>query len=266
MQWAPVGADHAPGGEVWKKVARQLNPTASRLSPLRYLGDRRLETYYRRTVDDRALAAEWREHYFAGLAVPANAAVLDYGCGRGRHVGLLSQLGFRVGAQDVKPHTWWRQFHRCAFQVVPPAAPGLPWREHTFAAVLDVTVIHHLAPLQLRQLAGEVFRVLMPGGHWLLVEANDESWGAAAPRRYYGHLHSLADVQQLARATGFVEVDHRYDGFYAPVAPTFINFLRKQAWPAPFSVDDFGSRLAAHVPPRRRALWQLRLQKPERHG
>ena len=203
---------------------------------------------------------------FLRSRLPATAAVLDYGCGRGRHVGLLSQLGFRVGAQDVKPHTWWRQFQRCAFQVVPAAAPGLPWREHTFEAVLDVTVIHHLAPPQLRQLAGEVFRVLMPGGYWLLVEANDESLGAAAPRRYYGQLHSLADVQQLARATGFVEVDHRYDGFYAPVAPTFINFLRKQAWPAPFSVDDFGSRLAAHFPPRRRAVWQLRLQKPERHG
>ena len=243
-------------------LARQLNPIASRVSPLRHLGDRRVETYYRRTVTDRALAEQWRQQYFNGLSVPAGGAVLDFGCGRGRHVGLLTQLGFTVGAQDVKPHSWWQRFRGTAFQIVPSGAPRLPWRDATFDAVLDVTVIHHLTGVQLRQLAAEVFRVLKPGGYWILVEANDQSWGASAPRRYYGSLHSLASVQALAREHTFDEVDHRFDGFYAPVAPTFVNFFRKQAWPGPFTVDDFGSRLASSVPPRRRALWQLRLQKP----
>lgn len=267
MQWdSSATAKSSSRDSLLTSIARQLNPTASRLSPLRYLGDRRVETYYQLTVNDRGLAESWSAQYFNGLSIAAGATVLDFGCGRGRHVGLLTQLGFTVGAQDVKPHSWWRQFHRSAFQVVPPVAPRLPWADSTFDAVLDVTVIHHLTSVQLRQLAAEVFRVLAPGGYWILVEANEQSWGAAAPRRHYGSLHSLESVQALAREHKFDEIDHRFDGFYAPVAPTLINFFRKQAWPGPFTIDDFGSRLASKLPPRRRALWQLRLQKPVTGG
>lgn len=245
---------------------RQLNPLASRLSPLRHFSDWRLEGYYRRTLNDAAFAREWGAHYLAGLSLPPGSAVLDYGCGRGRHVGLLTQLGFRVGAQDIHPHAWWRLFRDCGFQTVPPSVPRLPWAERSFNAVLDVTVIHHLDTAQLATLAAEVFRVLAPGGYWILVEANAGSYGAAAPRKYYGRLHELPQVQDLATAVGFREIDHGYEGFYAPVFPNLVNFLRKQIWPAPFTVDDFDSSLAARIAPGRRALWKLRVQKPAVHG
>lgn len=241
---------------------RQLNPLASRLSPLRIFSDWRVERYYRRTLSDTELAQQWRRHTFSDLEMPVEPAVLDYGCGRGRNVALLAQLGFRVAAQDIKPHAWWRHLGGCGFQVVPPTAPRLPWANGTFHAVLDVTVIHHLDHAQLQALAAEVFRVLAPGGYWLLTEANSGSYGAAVPLRYYGRLHALAEVQQLAAAAGFLDAGQSYEGFYAPVFPNFINFLRKQAWPSSFTVDDFDSPLAAMIPASRRALWRLRLRKP----
>ncbi|MDP2318070.1 MAG: class I SAM-dependent methyltransferase [Acidobacteriota bacterium] len=233
---------------------------------MRVFGDWRVERYYRRTLSDSELARQWRDHTFRDLEMPAEPAVLDYGCGRGRHVALLSQLGLRVAAQDIEHHAWWRHLDGCGFQVVPPDAPRLPWIDGTFHAVLDVTVIHHLDRAQLQALAAEVFRVLAPGGYWLLTEANSESYGAAAPMRHYGRLHSLPDVQAHAAAAGFQDAGHSYEGFYAPVLTTFVNFLRKQAWPGPFTVDDFDSPLAAMMPASRRALWRLCLRKPLDNG
>lgn len=262
ISWQRAGGTPRALESLGAVALRQLNPVASRLSPLRIFSDWRVERYYRRTLSDAELAQRWRRHTFSHLEMPEEAAVLDYGCGRGRNVALLAQLGFRVGAQDIKPHPWWRHLRSCGFQVVPPAAPRLPWADGTFDAVLDVTVIHHLDRAQLQSLAAEVLRVLAPGGYWLLTEANSGSYGAAAPLRYYGRLHSLADVQQIAAAAGFLDAGHDYEGFYAPVCPNLVNFLRKQAWPSSFTMDDFDSPLASMMPASRRALWRLRLRKP----
>ena len=244
-------------------IRRQLNPVGSPLSPLRYFGDWRVEQYYRRTLSDRSLADAWSAHYLAGLNLEPGGAVLDHGCGRGRNAALLAQLGFDVSAQDLRPHTWWHTIRGCRFQQVPSTAPRLPWSDSSFALVLDVTVIHHLDDSQLRALAAEVHRVLAPGGYWLLLEANSESCGAAAPRRYYGgRLHTFEDVERLTSAAGFHRIDYSYEGFYSPLFPGIVNFIRKQAWPAPMTIEDFDSRLASMIPARRRALWLLRLQKP----
>lgn len=261
-----MGSSDAPRRDLRTLALRQLHPLHSRVSPLRYFNDWRTEGYYGRTLSDAALARLWGNHYFAGLSLPRGAAVLDYGCGRGRHVGLLTQLGFRVAAQDLRPRAWWSRFPECTFQVVPAEAPRLPWTDRSFQAVLDVNVVHHLDESQLRTLAFEVFRVLAPGGYWILLEANADSYGAFAPRKYYGRLHRLQRVQRLALDAGFLEIDHSFEGIYAPVLPGLVNFVRKQAWPGPFMIEDFDSRLAAMAPRSRRALWLLRVQKPDANG
>jgi SAM-dependent methyltransferase len=258
--------ERSPARRVWPLVVRQLHPLSSRFSPLRYFSDWRVEGYYRRTLRDAALATDWSRHYLSRLGLSAGAAVLDHGCGRGRHVALLTQLGFRVCAQDVRPHQWWRHFPDCTFQVVPAAAPRLPWPDATFQAVLDVNVVNHLDEGQVERLAREVWRVLAPGGSWILLEPNASSYSAAVRRRYYGRLYSLQDVKRRIDAVGFEQTDCTYHGAYAPVIPQVVNFFRKQAWPGPFTVDDFDSRLAAAIPERRRAQWLLRVRKPAAHA
>jgi SAM-dependent methyltransferase len=261
VSWADATPETQPR-DLRALILRQLNPLGSRLSPLRYFSDWRVEEYYRRTVSDLSLADSWARHYLAGLNVPRGAGVLDHGCGRGRNAARLAQLGFDVAAQDVRAHSWWRTIRNCRFQQVPTSARHLPWTNNAFALVLDVEVVHHLDQSQLEALIAEVHRVLAPGGYWLLLEANAESYGAAAPRRYCGRLHTLEHVQRLVSRAGFREVDHSYEGVYAPVFPVLFNFVRKQAWPGPFTIDDFDSGLAQMIPARRRALWLLRLQKP----
>ena len=238
-----------------------MNPLSSRLLQFRYFSDRRLETYYRRTLNDRALADRWSAHYLGGLPIAPGALVLDHGCGRGRHTALLSQLGFDVCAQDVARHAWWGSL-QARFQTVPPNATKLPWADRVFSLMLDVEVLHYANEAQLEQFAREAFRVLAPGAFWVTLEANDRGYGAFLPKRFMGRLHSLARVRDLATRAGFAEVDVRYEGFYAPFLPRLVDFARKQGWPGPLDVSDFGSWLESKTPDERRALWCLRLQKP----
>jgi SAM-dependent methyltransferase len=256
------GADAAPAADTWTRLRRQLNPLGSRLSPLRYFSDWRLERYYRRALSDPLLARSWSRHYLTGLTIDDRAPVLDHGCGRGRHAAILSQLGFEVAAQDVHAHPWWHNLPGCRFQQVPARAPRLPWVDAAFRLAIDIQVIHGLEEWRLEILTREIYRVLAPGGYWLLLEANARSYGVSAPRRYWGRLHPLERMQQMASRAGFEEIDHRFEGVYAPVWPGLVNFVRKQAWPGAFTIEDYGTWLEAAIPETRRALWCLRLRKP----
>jgi SAM-dependent methyltransferase len=243
-------------------LLRQFSPLSSRLSPLRYFADWRVEQYYRRTLADQSLAEQWASDYLEGLTLAPHAVVLDHGCGRGRHSALLSRLGYQVAAQDITSHSWWRHLPACTFQTVSAEAERLPWNEHTFALVVDVGVIHYLTEAQLSKLAGEVLRVLQPGGFWLLLEGNSESYGASRMRSIIGRLHEVDTVRRLASAAGFQELDLSYEGFYAPLIPLYVNFVRKLMRPGPMDLNDHRSVLAARLPSRRRAHWRLRLTKP----
>lgn len=256
----------APRRRGWHSYGRALrfylDPLAAPYSPLNALSQRRVETYYERTRSDRALAERWGRHYLRGLDLPAGAVLLDYGCGRGRHVALAGQLGLRAVGQDILPHPWWKKLSPSGFQVVSPSSSHLPWQEASFSLVLDVMVIDHLPEDRLAAHAHEVRRVLRPGGYWLLLEANSRGYGARLPRRYYGRLHSLETMQGIAQQAGFRELDHSFEGFYAPIFPRLVNFVRKHCAPWPLDLSDYHSRIARRIPAHRRSLWLLRLQKP----
>jgi SAM-dependent methyltransferase len=261
-RWIDDDRSAAPHRDYATLLLRQFNPLSSRFSPLRYFADWRVEQYYRRTLADRSLARKWGSHYLDGLTLASGAAVLDHGCGRGRYTALLSHLGYQVAAQDITPHSWWQHLPACTFQSVPVAAGRLPWHEQAFALVVDVGVVHYLTEAQLAALSAEVRRVLEPGGFWLLLEGNSESYGASRMKRILGRLHTVDTVRRIASDAGFHEVDVSYEGFYAPLMPLYVNFVRKLMRPGRVDLNDHDSSLAARLPPRRRAHWRLRLTKP----
>ncbi len=244
------------------RIARyRLDPLASPYSPLVALGARRTRAYYERTLHDSGLARNWGEHYLPADLRPADGPVLDHGCGRGRNVALLRQLGYEVAGQDVASDVFWSRIGGAGFQCVPANAVRLPWADGAFSLVLDFEVIGHFDEPALVRHFEEIRRVLQPGGRWLILEANSLGWAARMPRRHYGRLHSLERVRSLAVALGFVEQRSGYEGFYAPVFPRLLNFLRKQCAPWPMDLSDHDSWLARLTPARRRALWQLLLTR-----
>lgn len=245
---------------LWLRFRSLMDPTSSPISPLAWLYWARVANYYRRTVNDPSLAREWGEHYLADLGLKQGARVLDHGCGKGRHAAILQQLGYEVYAQDIYPHSWWEHMPSVGFQVVPPSAPMLPWADASFDLILDVGVIGHLSPLALQGYAREVRRALRPGGRWLVLEANIDSYIAPHTMRHYGRLHSLPDFLELVDESGFREINHSFEGFYAPRLPMLVNSLRKALGPWPFDMADYKSWLAHLLPPKRRGLWLLRLE------
>ncbi|MGQ0663933.1 MAG: class I SAM-dependent methyltransferase [Pseudomonadota bacterium] len=161
------------------------------------------------------------------------ASILDLGCGHGALLHFAAEAGYTdLSGIDASPE-----------QVAAAAGLGIEGvrQGDLFAALrelLDASrdavvafdVIEHLAKDELVDLADEVWRVLKPGGRWIVHAPNGASPFGGAVR--YGDLtHELAftpeSLAQLVLASGFRSVEFFED---APVAHGVKSFVRALVW------------------------------------
>lgn len=246
-----------------RRLRSFLHPVSNPMLPFRYLAYARLESFYRRTLTDLALAKRWSDHYLKELNLPKMATILDFGCGRGRSVGMLNQLGYKVVGQDLKLYPWWRNLPSCGFQVS-ESGSDLPWCTSGFDLVVEVGVIHYIHETQLLKHIQEIKRVLKPGGYWLMLEANSKSFGAREMRRQIGQLYEIDKIIDLVADNGFIEISQSFEGFSSPYFPIIAGFIRKLCVPRRLDLSDYDSWLSKKIKPERRNLWLLCLKKPNK--
>jgi len=102
--------------------------------------------------------------------------VLDIGCGEGRHVIYLARLGLAVTGGDLSPLALaqagrWLLSEGLRAALLRLEMTELPFANESFDAALCVNVLHHDRPRQARAAVEEVWRVLRPGGLFLVVLA-----------------------------------------------------------------------------------------------
>lgn len=105
----------------------------------------------------------------ANLTREENPAVLDLGCGVGRHALYLAELGFRVSACDASSQgiavtSQEAKQRGLSIDLAEGRMTDLPYRNAQFAYVLACNVIYHGDPNVVRRAIAEIHRVLRPGG------------------------------------------------------------------------------------------------------
>ncbi len=110
---------------------------------------------------------QWAEH------IPPGGFILDLGCGVGRHVTYLGGQGFRMAGVDISPSGIKLTEEACTERQIPfeghvSDMNMLPWGDNTFDGVLSTSTIHHDLRADIMQSISEVWRVLKPGGLFLV--------------------------------------------------------------------------------------------------
>jgi len=126
-----------------------------------------------------------------GLGIGPGSSVLDAGCGTGQNLANLSEqlsadaYGFDVASESV-PFCRRRELDRVCLA----STNDIPFASDRFDAVISVDVLECDAVSE-EQALGEIWRVLKPGGHlvlvvpaydWLMTEEHHRAVGAS--RRY----------------------------------------------------------------------------------
>jgi len=101
------------------------------------------------------------EKYF-----PKGGRVLDVGCGYGRQLKQLSDLGFHVAGTDTSSAMLEKAKETAPDAEFQQCRSDLPWEDNTFEVVLLVTLLTSVPfDLEQRKIVSEVARVLKPGGY-----------------------------------------------------------------------------------------------------
>jgi SAM-dependent methyltransferase len=104
------------------------------------------------------------------LRARGGRTLLDLGSGTGRHVVYFARQGFATFGLDIAPEglrltrQWLATDGLTAGLCRQNLMAGLPYRDASFDALISVQVIHHAPIAVIRQLIGEMARVLAPGG------------------------------------------------------------------------------------------------------
>lgn len=140
----------------------------------------------------------------------AGRTVVDIGCGTGRYARLLSGAGARVIGVDPAARMLARaQRQGGARAWVRAAAERLPFAPASFARAVSGLVLDHVP--QLDAYFGEAWRVLEPGGRFVLTAIHPELQRftgidlTLADLVIPGVLHEVEDIVAAARRAGFVE-------------------------------------------------------------
>jgi SAM-dependent methyltransferase len=159
-------------------------------------------------------------------------AILDLGCGSGRHVVHLAQQGFWTLGADLSPtalcltQSWMHEEGHEANLALADTRHPLPFRDDSFHAVLSTQVIHHARLAAVRVAIGEILRVLVRGGLAFVtvsgrkdagVEFDLVEPGTFVPRSgpeagLPHHIFSVGDLQSEFRDYELLDVSVRAEG------------------------------------------------------
>ena len=135
-----------------------------------------------------------------GTQPAARPRILDLGCGTGRNLTELEQIGDAVGL-DLEARALEFCHQRGHNAVAQARAERQPFRDATFDAVMALDLLEHLDD----DVAGvrEVLRVLRPGGHFLaFVPAYRWLWGPQDDVSHHRRRYTPDMIARTLRTAG----------------------------------------------------------------
>jgi SAM-dependent methyltransferase len=109
--------------------------------------------------------SDYAKNLVGELNLQNGALMLDHGCGRGHFSSMFSNLGYQVASADIL------EYALSSLDSDKKAVCNLaklPYKDNTFDGVLSLDVFEHLRPSTMNSVINEIFRVLKPGGVFLI--------------------------------------------------------------------------------------------------
>jgi ubiquinone/menaquinone biosynthesis C-methylase UbiE len=144
-----------------------------------------VEACYERYLFDKRTAEHFaRTHLPPEIQNGKGQQAFDIGCGRGRHVAILSQLGFTVTGMDLQKHLYWERIPKATFIVGSTECLSyIP--DTTFDLVICMQVLMYLADDN--GILAHIRRMLKSEGYFLIQVTNKEN------------LHTILTKEPLAQ-------------------------------------------------------------------
>jgi SAM-dependent methyltransferase len=153
----------------------------------------------------------------AGLGLPADARILDAGCGSGRNMVELARFGTVTGVELSQTSVALARA-RGVGEVIAGSALEMPFADDSFDVAVTLDVIEHLEDdlAALRELR----RVVAPGGSLLVtVPAYQWLWSGHDEINHHHRRYTRRSLQRVAQQAGWMQLRTTYfNSLLLPVA------------------------------------------------
>jgi SAM-dependent methyltransferase len=102
--------------------------------------------------------------YYLRKYAPANATILDAGCGTGKNMAFFTELGYKVEGFDYSADAVTFCHKRGLEQVKQGDITNIQWPDANFDVITCLDVVGSLTTEDNLRAVGELYRVLKPGG------------------------------------------------------------------------------------------------------
>ncbi len=176
---------------------------------------------YHQYLHDQKTALRFRKEYVP--FVDGNT-VLDYGCGRGRHVAIMAQLGYDVFGVDQARFSWWKNVkatHRDRTIFSNYGASRLATLGgSSFDLCLCFLVLYLVEDDQ--GLLNQFYRVLKPGGYLVLQVPNANNLWTRRTGKYLNDVETIKryytqeSITEKVEKAGFTVEKVWFEKYYDP--------------------------------------------------
>jgi SAM-dependent methyltransferase len=189
--------------------------------------------------------------------LPQDAPILDVGCGSGRHLVHLSNMGFKnLHGFDLSPHGIKNlEAYRPGMNLMVADATKMPYGDRSFDAVVMVGIVYEIPdPEAHAQLFREIARVLKPGGRLLFINNSPYHLGERiyTLTQWAGNLFKREELKFFVWRYQPADVRRHLAGADLEI---------KQVWPANIRRGVFRFMYGAFVPRRVLKARQQRLRR-----
>lgn len=151
-------------------------------------------------------------------ALDRDAKVLDLGCGMGRHLAYLVEMGFVPSGIDLSDRAvahaveWMSRLGLDNLSIVTGSVETLPWKSGTFDAAVSHAVLDSMPYRVAESAVKEVRRVVKPGG-WVyvdLIAGDTASETLVTGAHEKGTIQSFFDFAKVERLLSPFKIDECY--------------------------------------------------------
>ena len=194
-----------------------------------YIRYKRNYYYNYRIFNDKKLADNFYKFYMDKINPKKNWNILDYGCGEGRVIGLLNQLGFKnIIGQDVYFFKRW-EYYNANFVITPIRCNDFyPYKDNVFDAVFSIQVIMYLNDSQLKEHIFNISRILKKGGYFIFEDRNEFMINPKhyLQNKYCPYIHKRDRILELLEQNNFEIIEEKTFGIDTKYFPKFFRWLR----------------------------------------
>ncbi|MBD2326959.1 class I SAM-dependent methyltransferase [Alkalinema sp. FACHB-956] len=162
--------------------------------------------------------ARFRQLALEGIDITPESTVLDLCCGCGQTTQFLVQRSRQVTGLDASPFSIQR-----AQRNVPEAtyveafAEAMPFADATFDIVHTSAAMHEMTPKNLQRIFQEAYRVLKPGGYFLIADFHrPQPWMMPGIALFFGLFETETawqlldlDLVKMLQEAGFTHCDRQ---------------------------------------------------------